>query len=155
MGFGRSCLWSPGKVLAVQHTTGLVGWEADLVLFQPSGWVHEVEVKVSVADFHRDLRKPKHEILLRGWTSPGGSGRPVQNLVRRFYFAMPAELWDKVREQIPAHAGLILCSCFYPGAIGTMKAWIEKKAPDLPARKWGAEDRDRLLLSHYYRNWRA
>lgn len=60
-------LWSPHK-LTCAFNTWAVEWEADLLVLQPSGWLDEVEVKVSLSDFRADMRgkREKHFALQHG-----------------------------------------------------------------------------------------
>lgn len=56
------------NVILPNYSTGLCGWEADLVVIRPSGWAEEIEVKISAADFRCEFRdKPrKHKVLQCG-----------------------------------------------------------------------------------------
>lgn len=159
IGYHDRALWNPGKCLAALNTTGVVGWEADIVVIQPSGWVYEIEVKISAGDFRREFtaksKQAKHQTLQSGVfvvCSPlkiGDFRRTCrENLVRKFFYAMPKDILDKVAGEIPPHAGVIaldehLCPT------------IEKKAPLLQARAATLEDRQRVFESVYYRSWRA
>lgn len=77
---------------------GLLPHEADFAAMAPSGFLYEVEIKISVADLRRDLAKRKH----RRWHE--------QKLIRGFLYAMPLPIWEKVADAppIPDYAGVIV-----------------------------------------------
>jgi hypothetical protein len=178
------------RLLAVQHfgyrdmvcvpRCHFAGAEADLLVLRPSGWLEEIEVKVSLADYRREFKTKadKHERLQNGkphyraryefdefpfdpenpkhvaticdamdrvvayedWTAP------VPHLVRRFWFAMPQELADRLRAEIPEHAGLISV------ALGYIR--VLKQAPNLKVtRKLTDAERVDLMRLAYLRFW--
>jgi hypothetical protein len=67
---------------------GLVGLpgEADLLALAPSGYLYEVEIKTSIADYKREAAKAKHR---QQHIAP----RP--SIVRGFYFALPLSIAGK------------------------------------------------------------
>lgn len=144
------------RVLMAFNSTGVVGWEADALVLRESGWCEEYEVKVSVADFRADARKElKHDVLRRGIPPPPRCRRPASDFplpgqrrhhtVRRFWYAVPAALVDKVMPLVPDHAGLVSCEWDW-------KMTVIMPAPVLScARKMTEEDRKTLLLSVYHR----
>lgn len=95
--------------------TGLYA-EADLLVIRPSGWVEEVEIKVSKSDFRREFtsKSSKHDCLTNGrvikkycWTSKTTTIlRREPYIISRFWFAMPLDLAESLKQEIPAHAGL-------------------------------------------------
>lgn len=162
-GIGSNCLWSPNRLVAVPNTTTIVGWEADLLLLHPSGWVWEVEIKVSVADFRREFRTKatKHEVLRAGqktFESKGYYSRPhtIKNKhVQKFFFAVPKDVFDKLRpEDVPEYAGVIVID---PDRVDSWKRpvpYIERRAKNLPGvEKVGAQFRIRLLELAHARLW--
>jgi len=78
---------------------GMLPYEADLLALNKNGYLHEVEIKISLADLKRDLLKKKH--LKR------------HRLVKALTYAMPLDVWEKVKDNppIPEHAGVI---CIHP-----------------------------------------
>jgi hypothetical protein len=71
----------------------------------------EVEVKVSMADFRQDAKKYKwryydseSELYSKRWRKKG----PAQ-----FYYAAPADLALRIKEELPEGAGLISCRWGY------------------------------------------
>lgn len=75
---------------------GLINHEADLLVLKPSGWAEEVEIKVSKSDLRRDLKKDH------------GRGHRASDLVRKLWFAVPADMAQM--PEIPEHAGIITVS---------------------------------------------
>lgn len=178
VGYWSHCLWSPNNVLAVPNSTGVVGWEADLLVIQKSDYVHEVEIKISVADFRREFvtKADKHEILQRGrprrvenpaW-SPEAYRRdpsidffmddwsdPQPHLVRCFWFAIPVELLPKIEAEIPAYCGIITVR--QAGRDGEPHRFIPRRhrtAPGLKmSRKASDADKVELMRSCYHRFW--
>ncbi len=71
-------------------------YEADLVIVTKSGYLYEVEIKVS----KYDLIKDKHKIH-----------NHKSNKFRKLYFAIPKNLIDCI-EHIPERAGIIICDRF-------------------------------------------
>ena len=82
---------------------GLLDWEADLVVCNKSGYISEVEIKISASDWKADKHKRK-------WMISEYSGKRSSSwcLIRHFYYAAPlglAKRWDEFG--IPAYAGVI------------------------------------------------
>lgn len=161
-GIGSNCLWNPARLVAVPNTTAMVGWEADLLLLFPSGWVWEVEIKVSVADFRREFRTKaaKHKSLELGtWEQDIGRNRPYlvkrrNKHVQRFYFAMPKAVYDKVEAEIPAYAGVIVVDPAFVDAWGRLRGKMVRKGKALPgAEKTGDAFRIELLRLAHARLW--
>lgn len=72
-------------------------WESDFAACTRSGYWHEVEVKVSRADFFKDFKKKeKHDIL---------AGRTEGLRPNYFAYAVPEGLIKP--EEVPEYAGLI------------------------------------------------
>jgi hypothetical protein len=155
------CHWrTRNQVLVPNVSYGLLPWEADLVVMYASGWLEEVEVKISKADFRRDFTsKPeKHERLQKGTPKQvfQGFGTPVQvwkpdwtkaepSMIRRFWLAMPHELALKLLPEAPAHCGVI--------AVSTCCV-VLRPAPVLKcARKLTAPEQNQLLRLAYLRYW--
>lgn len=96
------------RYLCVENVSwGLLPWEADLVcMAEGSGYLTEVEIKISHADLKNDFAKDKHT---RMWPNTGWP------LLRRFYYAVTADVhrlatkagtWDRA----PPHAGIIVAN---------------------------------------------
>ncbi len=76
-----------------------LGYEADLLVISKSGYASEIEIKISVADFKKDLQKEK-------FTYPPRRDKWL-NRIKQFYYAFPAELKDKILPLVPDFAGVI------------------------------------------------
>lgn len=79
----------------------LFHWESDHVVKTRAGVWHEVEVKVSMADFRRDFaeKTEKHCIL------SGEIMKPLKP--NRFWFAVPETMMLDVLAELPEYAGLV------------------------------------------------
>jgi hypothetical protein len=76
--------------------------EADLITVQASGYVNEIEIKLTKADFVRDFKKRKHQYM-------------AESMIQRrlhtpnyFWFCIPQELLPKIDLDIPDVYGMIL-----------------------------------------------
>lgn len=157
-------------------SAGTCGWEADILAVRASMWGIEVEVKVSLSDFKADFKKGtdkwnvygKHDRLQNGhpvtllrrdnpqhplfrgnkdWYADDPAQR-TQHLCKQFYFAVPEDLVEKVRDLVPTYAGLV--------SVGIGGLCIQKQAPKLGmARKYTTEELNRLYRTAYYKHWDA
>ena len=76
---------------------GLIGMhECDLFLIKSSGVAVEVEIKISRSDFLADFKKGHNHI-------------DKHNRITEFYYAFPKNIYEKCKEEIPEHAGIIIC----------------------------------------------
>lgn len=66
--------------------------ECDLLVMRDTGYLIEVEVKISVSDLKRDLAKHHHHFSFR---------------IKELYFAMPEKMITS-SHLIPEHAGIII-----------------------------------------------
>lgn len=83
---------------------GLIDHEADLLAMSKTGYLTEVEIKVSFADWKADLAKRK-------WKSAKWSGKYQSGMIKRFYYAAPAALAVRHAElEIPDFAGVVSVS---------------------------------------------
>jgi len=95
-----SAIMNPRKNLVVPNVSwGLLSCrEADLLVVYPSGWMSEVESKVTAQDIKADKKKGK-------WR------RMPDPRIRHFWFAVPENLKD--HPDIPEHAGIIAVKDLY------------------------------------------
>lgn len=135
-------------------------WEMDLAVLRESGYLYEVEIKISASDFRQEFKTKadKHDMLVNGeidseWISRDGEFQKVihgrkPHMSSSFYFAMPLDLALKLKSEIPEYAGLIGVheSMHFPRVI--------KKAPKLKnARKLTDDERMRFMRYAYLRYW--
>ena len=81
--------------------------EADLITVMKSGYMNEIEIKISKADFKNDFKKQKHtmmENLVQGKIL----NRATLYSANYFWFAIPKALHPKINFPIPDHYGLIV-----------------------------------------------
>lgn len=92
------------KPLAITNYSGITGYEGDVMMVSPSGFVTEYEVKTSRADFKKDFSKiNKHGRLLKPNTPSKKWGYPYAP--NYFYYVCIDGLIKK--NEIPPYAGLI------------------------------------------------
>ncbi len=124
---------------------GLLPHEADMIAMTDAGYLSEVEIKVSKADFLADREKYKHRLA---------ESRGPHELIKEFYYAMPTTVWDKCKpEDLPTGAGLILCGL--RGEYGKEdRAYVAQKPTINPgARKMSDAERQQLMRLCYMRYW--
>lgn len=160
VGLGYNCLWDPRRIRAIPNST-IVGWEADLLVLQPSGWLWEIEIKVSVADFRREFKTKglKHRVYFDGpQTEKYGAyySHTYQNKhVQKFFFALLKAVYDRLRpEEFPEKAGIIVIDPAKTDHYGRPRATIVRKAKNLPgAAKVDDAFRLRFYELVYHRFW--
>jgi hypothetical protein len=126
--------------------TEAIGWEADLVVVQPTDYVAEIEIKISRSDFKADFKKEiKHQQLAGGGRTHWRGG-PNQ-----FFYAVPAGM---VRlDEVPAYAGLIYVHA--PAGYGPEyhRAEVMRAAPRLHTRKADTKLLRRITRSLMYKTF--
>jgi hypothetical protein len=113
-------------------------WESDFFSVSESGYVYEVEVKVTRGDFKDDFNKvDKHQLL--------ESNDPLDFIKKpnKFFYAAPKGLLTT--SMIPAYAGLIEVTSPNEMAV------VVKEAPFLHKEKSFEHLKDVLLDKFYYR----
>jgi hypothetical protein len=125
-----------------------LGWEMDLGVLSDAGWLTEVEIKVSMADFKKDAEKYRHRLE----ASPGHVSK-----TRRKFFALPHEVNQKrlgygmrTDYPLPDGYGLIVVTGGHNGD----SAKIVQEAPiNAAARKLSPEEKRDMLRLGYIRFW--
>lgn len=115
--------------------------EADFLSITRSGYVHEVEMKISKTDFKADFKKIsagklKHDLIKDG------------KLANYFWFCTPLNLLDI--NDIPDYCGLIE---FFVDGKKNIKLVVKQNAPKIHASKVKDDVRLAMLRSMYYRAW--
>lgn len=78
----------------------MLPWEADLLALKPSGYLTEIEIKVSMSDWKADHLKAK-------WRTR----HPEAQLIKHFYYAAPDKLAERHQEiQLEPSMGVIAVS---------------------------------------------
>jgi hypothetical protein len=114
-------------------------WESDFFSVSESGYVYEVEIKVTRGDYKDDFNKTNKHLLL-------AEGKDyIQNIKRpnKFFYACPKGLLNTI--EIPEYAGLIEITS--PDEI----AVVVKEAPFLHRENSLDGLKDVLLDKFYYR----
>lgn len=102
-GFVSSWLNSTPRYRFIAPNVQMVHNEWDLIAIRGSGFVDEIEIKLSRADFKRDFHKTekwylkKHERLAQG-----------EGLQNYFSFLIPESLQPSIMDLLPEHAGLYI-----------------------------------------------
>lgn len=132
---------------------GLLPWEADLLVLTRTGYLNEVEIKISASDWRADKDKGK-------WSHP-----QLALKIRRFWYCAPIQLADRWREfGIPDFAGVLGVSDsgqpsilrhaktnrqagplstedqFQMMRLAALKAWRMTYNPELDLKNWASED---------------
>ena len=82
--------------MVITNSTVLFPWEADLASATKSGYAHEFEIKISVADFERDKEKWMKHQNLKGLLS-----NYRQTIPNYFWYAVP----QGITVTVPDYAG--------------------------------------------------
>jgi hypothetical protein len=106
--------------------------EADLITVQTSGYVNEIEIKLTKADFKRDFKKRKHQYMLESMKP--GSRLHTPNY---FWFCIPKTLLPKIDCDIPDNYGMILMdeNGIYPEIYKRAKIMHRQKVTDKQVRQ--------------------
>lgn len=124
---------------------GLLPHEADLIAMTEAGYIYEVEIKVSKADFLADKDKWKHRLA---------ESRGQHELIKDFYYAMPTQVWEKCKpEDLPTGAGLILVSRDEYDRSRDRAYVAQKPTSNASARKVRDDERLQLMRLGYMRYW--
>jgi len=82
-------------IATIPNMNGFFRWEADLISVTRSGYIHAFEVKTNKADYKRDFRKKKHDLLTYNVWSPN-------------YFWYAIYGFDVDKDSLPENYGLIV-----------------------------------------------
>ena len=113
-------------------------WESDFLCVSDSGYVYEIEIKVTRSDFKDDFQKTNKHTILESKSDNNNLLRP-----NKFFYAAPKGLLNTI--EIPEYAGLIEITSLDEPAI------VSKTAPFLHREKLMDTIKDSLLEKFYYR----
>jgi len=113
-------------------------WESDFFSVSESGYVYEIEIKVTRSDFKDDFNKTEKHILLESKGEKNASKMP-----NKFFYAAPKGLLKTI--EIPEYAGLIEVEGF------DIMPNVAKNAPFLHRTDVFSSIKDKLLDKFYYR----
>jgi hypothetical protein len=83
----------------------VLGWEADVVSVNRTGFISEFEIKVSRADFKAEAKKAHRRLLTDPVQHSTFFGSIIHPRPNYFFFAVPEGLIEP--EEVPDYAGLI------------------------------------------------
>lgn len=111
-------MFPPRRFLVLPNASwGLqIQYEMDLLVISKAGCGYEIEIKISVADMKRDLKKWKHR----------SGAVTLDRRIKQFYYAFPAALSDKIAPFIPDYAGAISVAV---DEYGIYRTQVVKSAP--------------------------
>lgn len=93
------------NIIVPNISWGLAGMhECDMFIIKKTGFAVEVEIKISKSDLLADLLADFKK---------GHSHIDRKNRIVEFYYAMPFDLYEKVKDLIPEGAGIITCEWNY------------------------------------------
>lgn len=90
---------------------GYLGHECDLLILSGSGYLTEIEIKVSKSDLKKDLEKQHNH---------------KSDLIKSLYFAIPIDLLNYAIEVLPFEYGIITVEEMSPGNNPFNKAEIKR-----------------------------
>lgn len=128
--------WTQNRMMPEFYVDGGI---ADLVFISKSGYLTEVEIKCSVADWKGDAQKEK-------WKRP----RPH---IARFYYAVPEAIADRVPDSLPTDAGLLVIKRSQGGYAHAHEARAARRAKALKIEP-GSDILRKMYEAAYYRLWR-
>jgi hypothetical protein len=127
-----------GHELVVPNSNTIFTWEADLLTFTKTRFIHEFEIKLDIHDYRRDAEKRKHAWLIE----------PMRNQSPNYFWYAT---WSFDIEP-PAYAGWINVT------IDRAQCWqvkVMKQAPRLHTAKASDHDRDAAarIMAHHVRRF--
>jgi hypothetical protein len=124
-------------------------WEADIAKILPSGRWHEIEIKISKADFQADAKKceriPSFKIAVPNPTKHERLAAGDTKGPNQFYFALTESVAEQVK--VPDWAGLYVVGEYN----NNRYVRIEKKAPVLHKGPFQFQAPEGNVF--YYRMW--
>ena len=124
--------WFGGQPNLLFPNVHLCGGEMDLAIVTKAGYLWEVEIKRTLADWKADERKRK-------WLAPS------RQYVTRFFYAVPPTLAYKQPAFVSNDTGLLIID---GGNVRQVRDARRRKGPRLEQRQI-----HQLLLSTYHRFW--
>jgi hypothetical protein len=97
---GSSPFFARRQLAVVPNVSwAMLPWEADLLVLSPSGYLTEVEIKVSLSDWKADFSKKKFGVH-QDWAQAA--------MIKQFYYAAPKALAVRYGElALPTWAGVV------------------------------------------------
>jgi len=130
--------WRQNLIVPNVHWGLGLEYECDMVIVRPSGYVIEVEIKVTAADLRRDRNKRKWQFI------NSANLYRTNQLFKLRYFAVPVELAGEINN-IPEGCGFIVADVLaedgtvnrYDGCCKIVKqSRVNKQALPISPAKW-------------------
>jgi len=134
--------------VCVQNVSfGFLNWEADLLVCSKNGFLTEVEIKVSAADWKKDHTKDKWRMIKKS----EADNKPTR--MKYFYYCAPKPLAERYKEfEIPEWAGVIEID--YNSSHGRYSFQVLKQAVErINNRKMTTEEMLKLARLGSMRAW--
>lgn len=122
--------------------------ESDVLILRPSGRITEYEIKLSKADFERDVKKKVSSRIKTNGMNRYDFVR-MGHGANNFYYVIPKELHDKI--EVPKWAGII--TCWDNGVVGRCALNIERKAKTIHTKKASDNAKEKIMTAMYYKYW--
>lgn len=135
----RSMDWAGRIMLPNFH---LAGGEMDMLYLTDSGYITEMEIKLSVQDWNADREKSKWK-----YDRFGNAHRAI---VSRFYYVIPETLKDRIPEWVTPETGIILLKHFRHGP---RRAVIFREAKRISNVKADPKTMQKIMKAFYFRYW--
>lgn len=106
------CNFVKNQVVSIR-CSDLFGHETDFISVNKSGYVTEVEIKISKSDFNNDFHKKHYH---------------ESGYIKYFYYAVPYYMKNYVMEHVPENVGILLITPAFPyGRVEIIKECIPRK----------------------------
>lgn len=131
--------------------------EADIITVQTSGYVNEIEIKRTKADFKADFFKRKHRYMTEAMGIKKKKGRCLSSkflsmIPNYFWFAFPEELGPKIADiVVPDYYGMIR---IIPAADEWNRAEIIKRAKIMHRSKISDKQVRQIARSLMFKMWK-
>lgn len=113
--------------------------ECDLIVIQKNGYAAEVEIKMTVSDFKADFKKKhchEHELL------------------RYLYYAMPSDIYDSVKNDIPDNCGAFSIEKVFRNEEFVTVTSLKLSPTAKPSRKLNFEEQLKIARLGTMRLWK-
>ena len=149
------------KNMVIPRCCGLGGFERDLVMVTPAGYLTEVEVKLSLSDWKKDAEKSV-TVYSAGYVSKSQVSKfqdvELGGRHKWFMYCVPLALWEIAQtkltaEHLPPWAGVLTVE---PAPFNSKRLQIKtaRAATELKCRKLTDGELEGLRGTFYYRFWR-
>lgn len=132
------------KFYDITANVNLFGWESDLLCKDAKDSIYEFEIKASFSDFLKDFRKKAKQAKLA--SLKGNDVGPAF-----FYYVVPLEILDQVKEKLPSYAGLYWFSIRKYETV----LQCDTVAPKLTEYRATKTDTIKMLRSTNFKYWRG